>query len=201
MPQISNAPSIPSHNNVFGYEEDVNGNLIRQQNPEKVYTGTFDDTVGPGQYEIKDCTQKQTGTNWHASRVNRSILYSKRNNEIGPGSYNVNINSKSFDVKRSTNNFMSGIQRVSTRKSSDSEQNSEEEELDEQLPGPGHYDPQNNTFNWKINPNQVQQFGLTAARFGPVEKSTTVGPGQYGDLRQAYVRNLINKQFIDDEET
>ena len=34
VPIQTNPPSIPSHNNVFGYEEDNRGNLIRQKNTE-----------------------------------------------------------------------------------------------------------------------------------------------------------------------
>ena len=46
-----NPPSIPSHEYVFGYEEE-NGELVRQKNTEKVHTGVKKDTVGPGEYEI-----------------------------------------------------------------------------------------------------------------------------------------------------
>lgn len=45
-------PSIPSHDNVFGYEETKSGELKRQKNPEKVITGLKDDRVGPGQYNL-----------------------------------------------------------------------------------------------------------------------------------------------------
>lgn len=43
-----NPPSIPSHNNVFGYEETLEKNLVRQNNPESGFSGEKMDTVGPG---------------------------------------------------------------------------------------------------------------------------------------------------------
>lgn len=47
---MPNPPSIPSHENVFGYEENDVGELMRQKNTENVHTGVGKDTVGPGQY-------------------------------------------------------------------------------------------------------------------------------------------------------
>ncbi len=59
-----NPPSIPSHNYVFGYEEE-NGELVRQKNTEKVHTGTKSDTVGPGEYEIaRTIGQSRKGVRW-----------------------------------------------------------------------------------------------------------------------------------------
>ena len=50
---LPNPPSIPSHQNVFGYEENSRGELIRQANTEKVHTGVNEDTVGPGEYTLE----------------------------------------------------------------------------------------------------------------------------------------------------
>ena len=52
--KMPNPPSIPSHQNVFGYEENEQGDLVKQKNTEVVYAGEKKDTVGPGQYEIGD---------------------------------------------------------------------------------------------------------------------------------------------------
>lgn len=60
-----NPPSIPSHDFVFGYEED-NGELVRQRNNDKVHTGVKNDTVGPGEYEIaRTIGQSRKGPSWH----------------------------------------------------------------------------------------------------------------------------------------
>ena len=50
--KMPNPPSIPSHENIFGYEENQKGELIKQANPEKVFTGVKNDTVGPGNYDV-----------------------------------------------------------------------------------------------------------------------------------------------------
>ena len=59
---MPNPPSIPSHNNVFGYEENAKGELIRQKNTENVHTGVREDRVGPGEYiiEMKKATRGPT---------------------------------------------------------------------------------------------------------------------------------------------
>lgn len=49
-----NAPSIPSHDNVFGYEENEKGELIKSKNVDRIngHTGVKSDTVGPGKYDV-----------------------------------------------------------------------------------------------------------------------------------------------------
>lgn len=53
---MPNPPSIPSHDNVFGYEEvgpdGSKKKLVRQTNTEKIYAGDQKDSVGPGNYEV-----------------------------------------------------------------------------------------------------------------------------------------------------
>lgn len=44
------APSIPSHDNVFGYEEDDKGRLIKQTNQDPHLSGVGDEKAGPGHY-------------------------------------------------------------------------------------------------------------------------------------------------------
>lgn len=64
---MPNPPSIPSHENVFGYEENDTGELVKQKNTDKVYTGVKQDTVGPGQYDInKGIGATKKGPTWHA---------------------------------------------------------------------------------------------------------------------------------------
>ena len=58
---LQNAPSIPSHNNVFGYEENEKGELIKQQNTEIVHAGLGVDTVGPGHYQVAKIKKKIPG--------------------------------------------------------------------------------------------------------------------------------------------
>jgi hypothetical protein len=59
---MPNPPSIPSHNNVFGYEENEKGQLVRQTNAEKTYAGDKKDSVGPGNYEVAVMPKTTHGT-------------------------------------------------------------------------------------------------------------------------------------------
>mmetsp|Transcript_15174 Transcript_15174/g.18144 ORF Transcript_15174/g.18144 Transcript_15174/m.18144 type:complete len:85 (+) Transcript_15174:3-257(+) len=61
---LPNPPSIPSHNNVFGYEENARGDLIRQKNTEHVHTGINSDRVGPGEYQVDVKKNKKGATRW-----------------------------------------------------------------------------------------------------------------------------------------
>ena len=49
---LQNAPSIPSHQNVFGYEENERGELVKQKNQEPILSGVGKDSVGPGTYDF-----------------------------------------------------------------------------------------------------------------------------------------------------
>ena len=62
---LPNAPSIPSHNNIFGYEENNRGELIQQKNTEITYQGHGVDRVGPANYNPPS-KKKLTGplTEW-----------------------------------------------------------------------------------------------------------------------------------------
>src|SRR3978361_1863335 len=64
---MTNPPSIPSHENVFGYEENDRGDLVKQKNTEKCFTGVKADTVGPGNYDVvKGLGADKKGPTWHA---------------------------------------------------------------------------------------------------------------------------------------
>jgi hypothetical protein len=69
---MHNPPSIPSHDYVFGYEEE-NGELVRQKNTEKVHLGTKQDTVGPGEYEIpRNLGNSRRGVRWQPPKNTKS---------------------------------------------------------------------------------------------------------------------------------
>lgn len=50
--KVQNPPSIPSHLSVFGYEENENGQLVKQKSNQIGFTGIKADKVGPGDYEV-----------------------------------------------------------------------------------------------------------------------------------------------------
>ena len=88
--KIQNPPSIPSHENVFGYEENDKGELVKQKNSEKVYTGVKKDTVGPGNYEVvKSLSSTKKGPTWHVSKNQRKVVPgADKVDPPGPGYYN-----------------------------------------------------------------------------------------------------------------
>jgi hypothetical protein len=61
---LPNPPSIPSHDNVFGYEINNKGELVRQPNPDNVYRGTREDCVGPQQYDPAEAKTQRGITKW-----------------------------------------------------------------------------------------------------------------------------------------
>lgn len=61
---LPNPPSIPSHDNVFGYEINQRGDLVRQPNPDKVFTGVKDDRVGPQNYDPSMAKVTKGVTKW-----------------------------------------------------------------------------------------------------------------------------------------
>ena len=89
MQQLQNPPSIPSHNAVFGYNEDDRGKLIRSDGPDKVLSGIGKETVGPGDYDQNMKATSKGVTKWHQNTHN-PILEKKKEKEIqkpGPGHY------------------------------------------------------------------------------------------------------------------
>jgi len=207
--RLPNAPSIPSHNNVFGYEETPNGELIQQQNPEKIFAGTASDTVGPGHYEIKREIVRKSGTNWHASKVKRLGFLDSKNDTaaVGPGSYDPLKPVASPQQKvRGTSVFVSTVPKAlggekltpprinSQGDTADDDNDDEEDDNEEAVPGPGHYNPKAGAFENKFAPSGIQQFGHTAPRFMQPRATlgNTLGPGQYGDFRQSMVFSIIS---------
>lgn len=94
--RMQNPPSIPSHENVFGYEESNTGDLVKQKNTENVHTGVKQDTVGPGEYEVvKPFVDPKKGPSWHLPKNNKKPVPTSTEfkKEIpGPGHYNVDKN-------------------------------------------------------------------------------------------------------------
>ena len=91
---MPNPPSIPSHENVFGYEENEKGELIKQKNTEIVFSGVGKDTVGPGKYEVVKEIAKEVqtkGPTWHKPLSRKKALTSSETpiDIPGPGHYNA----------------------------------------------------------------------------------------------------------------
>ena len=88
---LPNPPSIPSHNNVFGYEENQRGELIRQKNTEQVHTGIKNDMVGPGEYSVAVRKTTKGPTKWVKDEAIddkiQTIKQKKTGLQPGPGHY------------------------------------------------------------------------------------------------------------------
>lgn len=97
-------PSIPSHNAIFGYEETEgrsglpsDGDLLRQRNPDVVFSGEGEDKIGPGHYSVNPSMggpnkRNIKGAQWHLSKSKRSMVESQALPEaVGPGSYDIKI--------------------------------------------------------------------------------------------------------------
>lgn len=182
----SSPPSIPSHNHVFGYEEDLEGELVQQPNPDTVFSGVKQDTVGPGQYEVRGMPSRRTGTNWHSSRASRFVFTESeaKNSKVGPGTYDVVRGvGQSKSKAKGTSSFTSAVPKsVFVVQEKPSRLQEDEEEYCERPPGPGSYNPKSGAFEQRPFPNSVQQFGATASRFGTSNPlGTNLGPGYYGE--------------------
>lgn len=182
--RLANPPSIPSHNNVFGYEENLDGELVQQPNPDKVFTSTHNDTVGPGQYEVKGMTRK-TGTNWHSSKVPRLMFteMEAKNSKVGPGTYEtIKAIGTSQHKNKGTSSFASAVPK-STLDIRERPSKLDEDEEYEDPPGPGSYNPKVG-FDQRQFPSSIQQFGATASRFGKSNVlGSNLGPGQYSEVK------------------
>lgn len=111
--RMPSAPSIPSHNQIFGYEEMPNGELVMQKNPEKVFTGAQGDSVGPGHYEVKslEALNPVKGTQWGKSTSKKGLqVKSTTAATIGPGTYSeAQLNITPMYKFKPSAVFMSGM--------------------------------------------------------------------------------------------
>ena len=96
--KVLNPPSIPSHMNKFGYDENEQGHLIKQAAGMIGFTGIADDKAGPGDYDPesghKMLKRTSTGgvTSWKQPQeppaTIKTILDAKKRMP-GPGQYEV----------------------------------------------------------------------------------------------------------------
>lgn len=201
-----NPPSIPSHDNVFGYEETKAGDLKKQKNPEKIITGVKEDRVGPGQYNIPEAIGKTKKGVVKWKKANKKA--SKQDN-VGPGHYQVekNMMFPIYKYKQSSV-FASNVERATSVQVKKRQKNKlpvgktrpitayhnvlrekmgyVDTELssdsDVEQPGPGYYISNENVtaFNPKRVPQRQQFFGSTVARFeDKIKSKAKVGPGSY----------------------
>lgn len=216
-----NPPSIPSHDNVFGYEETKSGDLKRQKNPEKVITGVKEDRVGPGQYNVGGAFNAKGIVKW--KKQGRKTF---KQQNLGPGHYQVEktdmfpiykYNKSSVFAskveratsvqvkKRAKNRLPVGQTRPITayhnvmREKMGFLDTEIADESEEEMPGPGYYVQNENitSFNPKRVPQRQQFFGSTVARFEDKARAKSkVGPGTYNyDATTASVATRASSHY------
>ncbi|EFC39817.1 predicted protein [Naegleria gruberi] len=162
--QLSTAPSIPANTQSHGYEEGPRGELIRQRPPDGGYKGTYQDSIGPGQYFVEEITAPRKTQGIFTSSTTRDIFKIPKN--PGPGAYDSKVN----DMSRSYGSiFGSRTQRSSLVPI---------DKIRSPNLGPGAYDSKEPKLAHKT---KHQPFGSTTSR--PFDFSSTFssapGPGEY----------------------
>lgn len=171
-------PSIPTQSQAFGYDETETGELICQKNPNKLYSGTFQDSVGPGHYNPKtvDDAYGSKGTSWHKSNSRRELIPSASSN-IGPGTYNYAREQSIYKLKSSPA-FASTCKRDSYIPNDSNDSYLYEEYEKDGNPGPGQYTSNLSTFSSAKGSSEYQKFGSGTRRFN-AKANYVPGPGHY----------------------
>ncbi|CAD8179473.1 unnamed protein product [Paramecium pentaurelia] len=107
-------PSIPSNSQIHGYTD--NGTLELNKSPEEILTGLKNDSVGPGQYDLKDLFEqnKNRGFNWHKSKQPKlaPVVSKEKQQLVGPGNYEIpEVNQPLYKLMPS-GSFQSKTQRL-----------------------------------------------------------------------------------------
>lgn len=183
--RVATAPSIPTWEQSFGYEETAQGDLVMQRPPAFVgdRTGT---QVGPGMYEIPGTFHRAPARGgFGASRSKRLVDSEPRAEAPGPGSYAPEV--PPSDAERRTlpsSVFLSRVERDFDKAP----------DLTKATPGPGAY-PMRDAFRRSPTSETSQHFGSTAHRpsvaaekhqASDPARDTSPGPGAYDDPRTAF---------------
>lgn len=129
------APSIPSTEQSYGYEETTTGELFLQPPPVKGYTGRANDTVGVGAYEpYKSMGSDTPGFNFGKRSVRDLGSHVPKVTSPGPGQYYIDESTPTNKNNRQTANFKSTKKRWGT------------DTTQAATPGPGHYRVDHTSF-------------------------------------------------------
>lgn len=175
--RIPSAPSIPTHQQAFGYDQGPSGELVMQKNPELVHAGTFNNSVGPGHYNVQE-KKKPRGGSWSKNRSTRASSKKPTTGpDIGPGSYSDSkLNLGPMYKLKQNAVFLSKLKDNSLSES--------------KAPGPGSYNADKVSGFTKVKkvPRSLQNFGSSSLRFKQKYGEYDVGPGQYTTSNQDFVK-------------
>ncbi|CAG9314958.1 unnamed protein product [Blepharisma stoltei] len=208
--RMPSAPSIPAQNQAYGYEEAPSGVLVMQKSPQKIYSGTKKDCVGPGHYNPKDPWELSPGkgTEWYKSNTKRTFIAKPQTgNIIGPGSYSQNkLPLAPLYKSKPSASFVSTTKRIGiiNVKSEVTEENEDgsSTEGDEGIPGPGYYYKEEAFTGFKKTevPRHLQNFGSRSSRFQYKNPDVKVAPGQYQETRKSITTKKTAKAPFDSTE-
>ena len=180
-------PSIPVHQQSFGYEEVGDGELRMQKPPTGGFTGVSGHrSAGPGEYDPMRATNvtkpASVQPNFGNSRVVRAV-FSESKDTPGPGAYAAE--GSELRAKPSAA-FLSRVP-MTHQKLIDPEK---------LVPGPGSYAPAPG-ITPKVVPENLQAFGSTQKRLAsdavtPADRQRMAqpGPGAYEERRSAFARAM-----------
>lgn len=183
--RLPTAPSIPVPRHSFGYDENLQGELVARSSTEKVYAGEKGDTIGPNRYN-PHLTSNSRVVNFAQSKTKR-MAFVDNGSVPGPGEYDpANPSGSKYRRKpfKQPAIFSSSKDRWHTT-------NQTHEALN---PGPGSYSYQD-SFDSAARelPARLQNFGSTVGRNGSVEArrpatspSSSPGPGTHNICRSSF---------------
>lgn len=178
--KVATAPSIPTVQQSYGYEEGPNGTLVLQSTPYRGHTGVGFDKPGPGEYVPSDRLVKPArhAPNFGAQAGGRHSPVSKDASvRPGPGSYD-------FAACGTSDAFKGGV--MAQRQSSSFASVSKRSTLPTatNAPGPGAYRAPSNFVSLRehlaANPDSHQAFGRSVSDHASKKEDFGVpGPGDY----------------------
>ena len=160
-----------------------------QTNPEKGFSGTPKDSVGPGHYNAKALNEiwRTKGRAWDRSqRKNMLAEPTSTSKALGPGAYTPSVSPFNGRMRPSAV-FQSGTKRVSYIPSFGKQQTLPDESLSEEstedaVPGPGTYCGPDALSSFRLHsvPDKLQFFGSRVNRFRlKLPGNPAIGPGTY----------------------
>ena len=184
--RVPSAPSVPSREQSYGYEETHTGELVLQKPPAGGYSGVSGRlSAGPGSYDPTRATSvtkpQSKAVAWGNSRVQRSVFL-QGSDTPGPGTYNgrppPSESSDPATAARSARPSAAFSSRVPLA-------HQLAHDPDRVMPGPASYSPMVG-LQPKSMPENLQTFGSTQKRLASDAVTTTErqrmaqpGPGAY----------------------
>eukprot|EP00941_MAST-03F_sp_MAST-3F-sp1_P005114 g5114.t1 len=166
------APTIPSTDDQWGYDETEDGILVKQSNPIKGYSGRKGDLPGPGHYktsnQFTDSLREKRGVGWSKSRTTRTKFIKS---DIPGPKYDL-------DKKPKKRKQMSAVFRSETKRQGLASKDT--------VPSGYKIESEFDKIAKRKVPDSIQFFGSTAVRFKRPGQDTQIGPGRYNTAQSTF---------------